>query len=61
MRKSHFPMEHSDKSIAVPQKFVPKQEKKGKKNATKSFPAAIGLTFHQEQLEAENKYSTFAT
>jgi len=24
-------MEHSDKSIAVPQKFVPKQEKKGKK------------------------------
>jgi len=24
-------MEHSDKSIAVPHKFVPKQEKKGKK------------------------------
>jgi len=24
-------MEHSDKSIAVPQKFVPKQEKKKKK------------------------------
>jgi hypothetical protein len=34
-------------------KIIPKQEEKTTK---KSFPAVIGLAFHQEQLEEKNKY-----